>query len=171
MQLLKEKGEEEKFSSCFWLLFDFWYGWILFLERKSFLFGFPKNLSAVIQFLKLKNQSFIKKSLQNLLLQNQKKSKKAKDFPSFLISIRRKTKPNKKEFFFFFILLLNITFKPTRFKDLNFQAKNKSKRWTPSEGKSILHQHLFLLLSLLFFLFCLISYLIQFIFIFVLIIY
>ena len=39
----KRERRRKELCFCFWLLFDFWYGWILFLERKSFLFGFPKK--------------------------------------------------------------------------------------------------------------------------------
>ena len=111
-----------------------------------------------------------KNPLKKNLLHKLFSKAKGKAFPFSKKNQSVQTK-NIKKSLFFIVLLLNIALKPIRFKYLNFQAKNKSKRWTPSEGKSILHQHLFLLLSSLFFLFCLISYLIQFIFIFVLIIY
>ena len=104
-----------------------------------------------------------------------KKKRKEGKFSSFSIFIRTKPNPNqKKSFFFFFFSFENSNLSLTRVWNLNFQDKITIKRWTPSEGKSILHQHLFLLLFFIiyyFLLFCLISYLIQFIFIFVLIIY
>ena len=104
--------------------------------------------------LKKKNSFGEKRNLKNLLQRDFLGKPKRKLFLSRK-RIHPYQKSNKsqeqKQSSFLLLSLLKVAFKPKKGKDLNFQAKNKSKRWTPSEGKSILHQHLFLLLSLLFF--------------------
>ena len=108
------------------------------------------------------------------LLQSQLK-KKSFSFFYQSSSVPIKYKQTKRKVSFSSDFSFKITFKASQETRISIsKPRIQSKRWTPSEGKSILHQHLFLLLSLLFIiflLFCLISYLIQFIFIFVLIIY
>ena len=78
----KRERRRKELCFCFWLLFDFWYGWILFLERKSFLFGFPKNLSAVGFFLSsfsLQKKFFFSKA--KVLPQKAKKFCLYRDYP------------------------------------------------------------------------------------------
>ena len=97
-----------------------------------------------------KQNQFLK--VKNPLKAAEPKKRKEGKFSSFSIFIRTKPNPNQKQsFFFFFFSFENSNLSLTRVWNLNFQDKITIKRWTPSEGKSILHQHLFLLLSLLFF--------------------
>ena len=96
------------------------------------------------------------------LLQNPKKAKKTKGFLLFQFSSVENQNQTKRVFFFFLIFLLKQHSSLTRGYNLNFQDKITNQNGEhPLKGESILHQHLFLLLSLLF-LFCLISYLIWF---------
>ena len=113
-----------------------------------------------------KKKSFQRKKQKNPL---NKTSQGKKSF-SFFQLYPYQTKDKNQNLFFLFSFKIIIS-SLTRGYNLNFQDKITNQNGEhPLKGESILHQHLFLLLSLsfiIFLLFCLISYLIQFIFIFI----
>ena len=137
--------------------------WGDFFWKKKFLFGRERELS--------EKKKIVCRENKKTYCTNSFQKQKGRLFPFPKKNQSVQTKKNIKKSLFFIVLLLNIALKPTRFKDLNFQAKNKSKRWTPSERRINTASTSFSTPFFIIFLFCLISYLIQFIFIFVLIIY
>ena len=126
--------------ACFksWILI-----WRTFWRKKKFSFAKKKTDTA--------NQ---KKKKPKRLLQSQLK-KKSFSFFYQSSSVPIKHKQTKRKVSFSSDFSFKITFKASQETRISIsKPRIQSKRWTPSEGKSILHQHLFLLLSLLFIIFC-----------------